>query len=1132
MNGKAAERSHPLRWFIGALSGYVLLTGIVTLTGWFIRSPRLTDWLNSGISMFPNTAIAAALIGAALLLRVFQARWGHATASALGAGAALLGGVTLAEHLLGVDFGIDTLLVTDGAWSFRGAAAPGRMGPPACVSFLLLGTALVLMRHERKRRLVPACAILTIAIASLGLIGYGFNANNLFSIAKITGIAMPTATMLLAAGVAVLASVPDLEPVHTLRQKSAAGVLARSALPFVIVIPIALGWLFIRGREENFVDRGTGIALLVLALLILLCCLLWRSAAAVASHERVSQNREARFRSYFELGLIGMVISSPDKRMIEVNDEFCRMLGHDRDELLKLNWSDITHPDDMAIDGKRFERVVAGESDGYSLEKRFLRKDKRVVHTIISVRCVRRADGAIDHFVALVQDITQRKRSEEILRQRTRSLELINKVGSTLAGELNLEKLVQAVTDAGREVTGAQIGAFFYTAQDAKGGPVTLHVVSGVPPQAFADRMTSGATSILHRTFHAAGIIRLNDAMTDKNSHGHRLPDEALFGRLPVRSYLSVPVISRSGDVLGGLLYVHSQPGVFTDDAERIVVAIASQAAMAIDNAQLYRKAQMEIAERKRAEEAKGRLAAIVEHSDDAIISKDLNGIITSWNRSAERTFGYRAEETIGRSILILIPIERHPEETTILDRIRRGEAIIHFETVRKRKNGSLLDVSLTVSPVRDDRGDIIGVSKIARDITERKRTERQQQALFDLVATINRAAAMPEILAAAIESVCRSQGADRAAILLRDEDNVLRFKAWRNLSDPYRNAAEGHSPWRGDEVNPPPVWFKDIQASPLPPALKAVAEQEGIGALAFIPLTYEQRLLGKFMLYYNTPHDFTAEEIRQAQTIASQVVFAIERQKSGEALEQLVNQRTASLREAIAQMEEFSYTVSHDLRAPLRGMKVYSETLLEDYSVSLPDEAHGFLKRIAANADRLDKMILDVLTFSRIARVEFRLERVALDKLVHQIVEQYPGMQSPAALIEIEPLPDVLGHEPSLTQALSNLLTNAVKFVAPEVRPHVRVWSERQDDFVRLWVSDNGIGIDPRYQRRLFGMFERIHPSLNYEGTGVGLAIVRKAAERMGGRVGMESDGKQGSRFWIDVKAVDAGAEVTKAAV
>jgi signal transduction histidine kinase len=143
----------------------------------------------------------------------------------------------------------------------------------------------------------------------------------------------------------------------------------------------------------------------------------------------------------------------------------------------------------------------------------------------------------------------------------------------------------------------------------------------------------------------------------------------------------------------------------------------------------------------------------------------------------------------------------------------------------------------------------------------------------------------------------------------------------------------------------------------------------------------------------------------------------------------------------------------------------------------------------------------------------------VSLDKLVREVVQQYPDMRPERADIEVEgTLPDVIAHEPSLTQVISNLLSNAVKFVPPDERPRVRVGFDRRDAQARLWITDNGIGIKPEYQNRLFGMFERIHPDRNYEGTGIGLAIVRKALERMNGVVGVESDGVSGSTFWFEL--------------
>jgi PAS domain S-box-containing protein len=381
------------------------------------------------------------------------------------------------------------------------------------------------------------------------------------------------------------------------------------------------------------------------------------------------------------------------------------------------------------------------------------------------------------------------------------------------------------------------------------------------------------------------------------------------------------------------------------------------------------------------AEEASQHLAAIVASSDDAILSKNLDGIILTWNKGAERIFGYKPDEVIGKSITILIPPGRLDEEPQILAQLRRGERIDHFETVRRRKDGRLLDISVTISPVKDSSGRIVAASKVARDISERKLIEKALEA--------------------------------------------------------------------------------------------------------------------------------TRDELTRAN----------------EELEQRVQERTASLREAVAQMEEFSYTVSHDLRAPLRGMQVYSQALLEDYGSGLDPEARHCLARIAENATRLDKMVTDVLTFSRVSRAEVQMRTIALDKLVRDVIQQYPAMQAPRAVIDVAGLHSVHGHEPSLTQIVSNLLNNAVKFVAPGVTPHVQVWTETTGGNVRLFVRDNGIGIKPEYQGRLFRMFERVHPDLPYEGTGVGLAIARKAANRMGGEVGLSSDGITGALFWVQLPGAKGAA-------
>jgi len=369
-----------------------------------------------------------------------------------------------------------------------------------------------------------------------------------------------------------------------------------------------------------------------------------------------------------------------------------------------------------------------------------------------------------------------------------------------------------------------------------------------------------------------------------------------------------------------------------------------------------------DITERKNQDTASQLLRAIVEFSEDAIVSKDLNGVITSWNKGAERLFGYTAAEVIGQPVTILMPPERMNEEAGILAEIRQGRCIEHYETVRRRKDGTLLNISLTVSPIKDAQGKVVGVSKIGRDITERAQAR--------------------------------------------------------------------------------------------------------------------------------------------------------------EHLEQTVSERTAQLQDAVAELEAFSYSIAHDMRAPLRAMHSYSRFLEEDFSEALPMQGKTYARRIASGAERLDALITDVLNYSKISRGEMVLETLDVEKITRDIIDSYPNLaESCATILVRSPIPLVMGNAAALGQCLSNLLSNAVKFVAPGISPQVRVWAEERGGNVRLWVEDNGIGISEEGQKRIFNMFQRLNPARDFEGMGIGLTIVRKAVQRMGGRVGLESQPGVGSRFWIELK-------------
>ena len=242
------------------------------------------------------------------------------------------------------------------------------------------------------------------------------------------------------------------------------------------------------------------------------------------------------------------------------------------------------------------------------------------------------------------------------------------------------------------------------------------------------------------------------------------------------------------------------------------------------------------------------------------------------------------------------------------------------------------------------------------------------------------------------------------------------------------------------------------------------------------------------------------------------------ELQREKTRLEAHVRERTLNLERALADMEAFSYTVSHDLRSPLRTIHGFSELLLETHAAALNAEGRAHLERICHSAARLDQLITDLLALAKVSGGEVETRAIALREAVGGVVENSPRWSSTDVSVTYEGCQHiVLGNATLLAQVLQNLLENAVKFMAPGVKPTVRFWSEARGDVVRLWVADNGIGIAPEDRQRLFKIFER-GSAQAYTGTGIGLAIVERAAARMHGQVGVESEPGAGSRFWIDL--------------
>ncbi len=236
--------------------------------------------------------------------------------------------------------------------------------------------------------------------------------------------------------------------------------------------------------------------------------------------------------------------------------------------------------------------------------------------------------------------------------------------------------------------------------------------------------------------------------------------------------------------------------------------------------------------------------------------------------------------------------------------------------------------------------------------------------------------------------------------------------------------------------------------------------------------------------------------------------------------LQDQVQDRSAKVRDTLAEFDRLSYSIVHDMRAPLRSLQGFSDLLLEQYADRLDDQGKGFLRRIAASAERQDRLIQDVLSYHSFIRKDFPLAQVDLDELVTHIIETYAGLQQPHVDIQVQhPLGRVLAHQTLLTQCVSALLDNAAKFVPRGVKPEIRIWSEQTATEIKLWIKDNGIGIHPDYHEKIFDIFATLHSPGEYSGTGIGLPLAKKALERMGGSIGVHSNVGQGAQFWITLQ-------------
>jgi PAS domain S-box-containing protein len=342
-----------------------------------------------------------------------------------------------------------------------------------------------------------------------------------------------------------------------------------------------------------------------------------RAEEALRQTQEELRQSEQRLRAIFDQAAVGISISSLDGHFLQVNEKTVEILGYTHDELRGMTFLDLTHPDDVASSRTAMRQLLEREASAVSFEKRYIRKGGAALWSWTTVTILKDREGQPQQFIGVIEDVSARKRAESALVDETRMLELLNRTGEALGSTLDLPTLLQAATDAATELSGAQFGAFFYNQTDAKGQAYQLFTLSGAPREAFERFGQLRPTALFAPTFRGEGPIRCDDVLQDPR-YGRNEPHGGMpQGHLPVRSYLAVAVKSRSGEVLGALIFGHPQPSVFTDRSEHLVLGVAAQAGMALDNARLYEVAKQAAEDRRTLLESEREARNAAEHMSE-----------------------------------------------------------------------------------------------------------------------------------------------------------------------------------------------------------------------------------------------------------------------------------------------------------------------------------------------------------------------------------------------------------------------------------------------------------------------------------------------------------------------------------
>lgn len=845
-----------------------------------------------------------------------------------------------------------------------------------------------------------------------------------------------------------------------------------------------------------------------------------RHAVRRRGAERLAGNVGRQLRAITGAMRESAVVYDRDLKLQFVNSAFETLTGYSAEELRERNFIDYVHPEDRPGVTAEWEKVVAGGRI-VDQEYRIVTRDGQVKWCCGSWEPTRDEFGAAIGYLGTELDITARKHADEEIRRDGELFQGVIDVQQAIAtAALDSDAVMRVIAERSQALTGA-VAALV---EVVVGDELVPRVHLGVSPP-----RVKIADSISGLCVRTGELQRSDDAITD------RRVDRRAYMPLGVRSLLAVPLV-HDREVIGVLTVLSTEPRAFSERSARALRLLAGIMGAALSHASAFEGRQARLEERTRAlQESEQRFKQLVDAAQEGIWVLDERGITTYVNQRMADLLGYAHGDMLGRPVYDFIDAAERSQAQTYFDAQAAGGAVHDLRF--RRRNGTELWSIVARSPILGRDGAFVGTVAMVTDITERKRVEtrlrrsaERMQMLHEVDQAILAARSPSEIGQAALLRVRRMVPCQRSTIVLYDfargeaqivagyAGNLALASVPRPLSD-FSPAATLRSGVVRSVENLPAL-------ESLPPILAQLAD-EGIRSVLSVPLLVEGEVIGELNLSSTAIAGFEPEQRDIAMEVAAPLAIAIQQTRLREELhrqaadlERRIVERTAELRSTNAELEVFSHSVSHDLRAPLRRIVGFARTLLEEHGSGLNDSARHYADGIHDGARQLAVLVDDLITISRIGRQDLMRRPSDLNLLVSDTLEEL-GDELEGRQIDwrIEQLPTVECDPSLMRMALRHLLSNAIKFTRPRPEALIRLSPVALPGEAGVAVEDNGVGFEMADANKVFGVFRRLHDSEEFEGNGVGLAIVQRIALRHGGSAWAEAQAGRGATFYCTVR-------------